>query len=88
MRLLLTHGFFLGEDPKEQQILRPYPPLGILYISAYLRSRGFDVDVYDSTWGTRDCALASFALQSLSWTRASISRNSARSFRDTPCCRG
>jgi len=54
MRLLLTHGFFLGEDPKEQQILRPYPPLGILYISAYLRSRGFDVDVYDSTWGTRE----------------------------------
>jgi radical SAM superfamily enzyme YgiQ (UPF0313 family) len=54
MRLLLTHGFFLAEDPKEQQILRPYPPLGILYISAYLRSRGFDVDVYDSTWGSRE----------------------------------
>jgi len=54
MRLLLTHGFFLAEDPKEQQILRPYPPLGILYISAYLRSRGFEVDVYDSTWGSRE----------------------------------
>ncbi len=54
MRLLLTHGFFLAEDPKEQQVLRPYPPLGILYISAYLRSRGFEVDVYDSTWGTRE----------------------------------
>ena len=54
MRLLLTHGFFLAEDPKEQPILRPYPPLGILYISAYLRSRGFEVDVYDSTWGSRE----------------------------------
>ncbi|HYV62175.1 MAG TPA: radical SAM protein [Bryobacteraceae bacterium] len=54
MRLLLTHGFFLSDDPKEQQILRPYPPLGILYISAYLRSRGFEVDVYDSTWGSRE----------------------------------
>ena len=54
MRLLLTHGFFLAEDLKEQQILRPYPPLGILYISAYLSSRGFDVDVYDSTWGSRE----------------------------------
>jgi len=54
MRLLLTHGFFLADDPKEQQVLRPYPPLGILYISAYLRSRGFEVDVYDSTWGTRE----------------------------------
>jgi radical SAM superfamily enzyme YgiQ (UPF0313 family) len=54
MRLLLTHGFFLSEDPKEQQVLRPYPPLGILYLSAYLRSRGFEVDVYDSTWGGRE----------------------------------
>ncbi|HEY2844164.1 MAG TPA: radical SAM protein, partial [Bryobacteraceae bacterium] len=54
MRLLLTHGFFLNEDPKEQQILRPYPPLGILYLSAYLRSRGLDVDVYDATWGSRE----------------------------------
>jgi len=53
MRLLLTHGFFLDEDPKEQQIAKPYPPLGILYLSAYLRSRGFDVDVYDSTFGSR-----------------------------------
>jgi radical SAM superfamily enzyme YgiQ (UPF0313 family) len=53
VRLLLTHGFFLGEDPKEQQVMRPYPPLGILYLSAYLRSKGFEVDVYDSTWGSK-----------------------------------
>jgi radical SAM superfamily enzyme YgiQ (UPF0313 family) len=54
MRLLLTHGFFLAEDAKEQQVMRPYPPLGILYLSAYLRSRGFDVEVYDSTFGSRE----------------------------------
>src|ERR1044071_3019518 len=53
MRLLLTHGFFLAEDPKEQQIMRPYPPLGILYLSSYLRSKGFDVEAYDSTFGSR-----------------------------------
>ena len=53
MRLLLTHGFFLGEDPKEQQVMRPYPPLGILYLSAYLRDKGFDVEIYDSTWGSK-----------------------------------
>jgi len=53
MRLLLTHGFFLCEDAKEQEVMRPYPPLGILYICSYLRARGFDVDVYDSTWGTQ-----------------------------------
>ena len=53
MRLLLTHGFFLNEDLKEQEIMRPYPPLGLLYLCAYLHKRGFDVDVYDSTWGSR-----------------------------------
>src|SRR5579862_3682347 len=54
MRLLLTHGYFLAEDPKEQQIMKPYAPLGLLYLSSHLRSFGFDVDVYDSTFGSRD----------------------------------
>lgn len=53
MKLLLTHGYFLFEDPKEQQIMKPYPPLGLLYLSSHLRQRGFDVDVYDSTFGSR-----------------------------------
>jgi anaerobic magnesium-protoporphyrin IX monomethyl ester cyclase len=54
MKLLLTHGYFLMEDPKEQRIMKPYAPLGILSISAHLRSKGFDVDIYDSTFGSRD----------------------------------
>jgi radical SAM superfamily enzyme YgiQ (UPF0313 family) len=54
MRLLLTHGYFLMEDPKEQRIMKPYAPLGILSISAHLRNKGFDVDIYDSTFGTRE----------------------------------
>ncbi len=53
MRLLLTHAYFLYEDAKEMQVMRPYPPLGILYLSSYLRSRGFDVEIYDSTFGSR-----------------------------------
>ena len=53
MRLLLTHGFFLSEDAKEQQVMRPYPPLGLLYLSAYLRAKGFEVEVYDSTFGSK-----------------------------------
>lgn len=53
MRLLLTHGYFLGDDPKELQIMKPYPPLGLLYLSSHLRRAGFDVDVYDSTFGSR-----------------------------------
>jgi len=53
-RLLLTHGYFLGEDAKEQQIMKPYPPLGILYLSSHLKARGFSVDVYDATFGSRE----------------------------------
>lgn len=51
--ILLTHGYFLGEDEKEQQIMKPYPTLGLLYLSAYLRRAGFDVEIYDSTWGSK-----------------------------------
>jgi radical SAM superfamily enzyme YgiQ (UPF0313 family) len=50
--LLLTHGYFLYEDPKELKIMKPYVPLGILYICSHLRSKGFDVDVFDSTFSS------------------------------------
>ena len=53
-RILLTHGYFLAEDEKERQIMKPYPPLGLLYLSAYLKQRGHSVEVYDSTFGERD----------------------------------
>jgi radical SAM superfamily enzyme YgiQ (UPF0313 family) len=53
MKVLLTHAYFLAEDPKEQQIMKPYAPLGLLYISAYLRKQGFDVDIYDSTFRSK-----------------------------------
>lgn len=52
--LLLTHGYFLYEDPKELQIMKPYVPLGILYICSHLRAKGFDVEVFDSTFATRE----------------------------------
>ena len=50
MKILLTHGYFLQEDPKEQLIMRPYPPLGILYISSYLEEHGYANEVFDSTF--------------------------------------
>jgi radical SAM superfamily enzyme YgiQ (UPF0313 family) len=53
MDLLLTHGYFLHEDPKELQIMKPYAPLGLLYLSSYLRGAGFEVEIYDSTFGSR-----------------------------------
>src|SRR5215470_16842389 len=52
--LLLTHGYFLFEDPKERQIMKPYAPLGILYLCSHLRNKGFDVDVFDTTFSSRD----------------------------------
>lgn len=51
--MLLTHGYFLGEDEKEQQIMKPYAPLGLLYISAYLKRAGLEAEIYDSTWGAK-----------------------------------
>ncbi len=53
MDILLTHAYFLAEDEPERQIMRPYPPLGLLYVSAYLKSRGFAVEVFDSTLSNR-----------------------------------
>jgi anaerobic magnesium-protoporphyrin IX monomethyl ester cyclase len=50
MDILLTHGYFLYEDPHELKVMKPYPPLGILYISSYLKSRGFEVSVFDTTF--------------------------------------
>jgi anaerobic magnesium-protoporphyrin IX monomethyl ester cyclase len=55
--LLLTHGYFLYEDPKELQIMKPYAPLGILYLCSHLRKLGFDVDVFDTTFSSREALL-------------------------------
>jgi radical SAM superfamily enzyme YgiQ (UPF0313 family) len=52
--ILLTHGYFLYEDPKELQIMKPYAPLGILYLCSHLQSKGFEVEVFDTTFATRD----------------------------------
>jgi anaerobic magnesium-protoporphyrin IX monomethyl ester cyclase len=52
--LLLTHGYFVYEDPKELQIMKLYPPLGILYLCSHLRKNGFDVDVFDTTFSSRE----------------------------------
>lgn len=51
--LLLAHGYFLLEDPKERVIMKPYAPLGLLYLCSHLRSKGFTVDVFDTTFSTK-----------------------------------
>jgi anaerobic magnesium-protoporphyrin IX monomethyl ester cyclase len=52
VKILLTHGYFLSEDVKEQAIMKSYVPLGILSVSAYLEQKGFDNDIFDSTFST------------------------------------
>src|SRR5213592_3062589 len=48
--VLLGHAYFLKNDLIEQRVMKPYPPLGILYLSAYLKRAGFSVDVFDATF--------------------------------------
>jgi anaerobic magnesium-protoporphyrin IX monomethyl ester cyclase len=50
MELLLAHGYFLALDAAEQRVMRPHPPLGILYLSSYLKSKGVSVGVFDGTF--------------------------------------
>ena len=53
MNTLLTHGYFLEEDDKERKIMRPYPPLGLLYVSAFLDQGGVENEVFDTTFSSR-----------------------------------
>lgn len=50
--VLFTHGYFLCNDEKEQQIMRPYVPLGILYLAAYLDENNIANEVFDTTFST------------------------------------
>ena len=51
--ILLLHSGFLSETDK---VMRPYPPLWLLNIAAYLKSRGFAVDLLDTTFLTPEAA--------------------------------
>jgi anaerobic magnesium-protoporphyrin IX monomethyl ester cyclase len=59
--VLLTHGYFLNEDAKELEIMKPYPTLGLLYLSSYLRRAGFAVELFDSTFASREQLFARLA---------------------------
>ena len=52
MKILLTHAYFLEEDEREKRIMKPYMPLGILYVSAFLAQHGFANEVFDSTFSS------------------------------------
>jgi radical SAM superfamily enzyme YgiQ (UPF0313 family) len=50
--LLLTHGYCLAADEHEREIMMPYPPLGLLYLSSHLKAEGFSVEIHDSTFAS------------------------------------
>ena len=56
--MLLTHGYFLWEDANEAKVMKPYPPLGLLYLSAFLRRAGLEPEVFDTTFSDRPALLA------------------------------
>ena len=58
MSILFTHAYYLSDDPKEQKIMKPYPPLGLLYVSAYLLSKNIPNAVFDSTFYSKEAQLA------------------------------
>ncbi len=54
MTVILSHGYYIYEDAKEQKIMKPYPPLGILYISAWLEKHGLQHEVFDTTFSKKE----------------------------------
>jgi anaerobic magnesium-protoporphyrin IX monomethyl ester cyclase len=46
--VLVAHSYFLHYDPKQQEKMKPYPPLGTLIAAALLREHGFDVHLFDA----------------------------------------
>ena len=52
-KVVFTHGYFLEDDPKEKVIMKPYPPLGILYLAAWLDLHGVENEVFDTTFSSK-----------------------------------
>ena len=50
MDLLLANAYFLSLDAEEQRVMRPHPPLGVLYLSSHFKARGIEVGVFDGTF--------------------------------------
>ncbi len=46
--VLLAHAFFLKNDPKQVEKMRPYAPLATLYAASHLRAAGYEVALFDA----------------------------------------
>ncbi|HWU80125.1 MAG TPA: hypothetical protein VN158_08665, partial [Caulobacter sp.] len=48
--ILFAHSFFLVQDAKQHEKMKPYPPLSTLLAAALLRRAGRDVVLFDATF--------------------------------------
>jgi anaerobic magnesium-protoporphyrin IX monomethyl ester cyclase len=48
--ILLANSFFLLNDPKQRERMKPYPPLATLLVASSLRERGHEVALFDATF--------------------------------------
>jgi radical SAM superfamily enzyme YgiQ (UPF0313 family) len=46
--ILLSHSYFLRYDDKAWRQMKPYPPLGTLYVASALRDAGHEVQFFDA----------------------------------------
>ncbi len=68
--VLLGQSYYLHFDPKLYEAMQPYPPLGTMYVAAYLREQGYDVALFDAMlaqseeeWANAlDCEQPAFAI--------------------------
>ena len=47
-KILFSHSYFLGYDPKQWSIGQPYAPLGTLYAASFMRQNGYEVSLFDT----------------------------------------
>jgi anaerobic magnesium-protoporphyrin IX monomethyl ester cyclase len=48
--ILLAHSYFLANDPKQIERMKPYPPLATLLAAAEIRKQGHAVAFFDATF--------------------------------------
>src|SRR5689334_22585327 len=50
--ILLANSFFVRQDPKQLDRMKPYPPLATLLVAAALREQGHEVALFDAALAT------------------------------------
>ena len=48
--ILLVNPVFLSQNEAERELMNPYFPLGLLYLAAFIREKGFSVEIFDGTF--------------------------------------